>query len=104
MGRFIIKIKDRYFEWSTVVDAPITNGMRLGELHDYIKDEYGKRGLESLGERLQRVETSGTSCLVDDTMEETIRENHAGPNGESLTAEQIYEHYVNPPHETLPQT
>ena len=30
MPRFTIKIKDRYFHWSTIVDAPITHGMTMG--------------------------------------------------------------------------
>lgn len=103
MGRFIIKIKDRYFEWSTVVDAPITNGMTLDELRAYIKEEYGQRGLESLPERLKRVEACGTSSYLDKTVADTIRGNRAGPKERRLTAEQIYERYVNPPNETLPQ-
>jgi len=104
MGRFIIKIKDRYFEWSTVVDAPITNGMTLDELHAHIKEEYGKQGLESLPERLKRVEACGTASYLDKTVTDTIRGNRAGPKGKYLSAKQIYATYVNPPHETLPQT
>lgn len=99
MGHYIIKIKDRYFEWSTVVDAPITYGMTEDELRAYMKDEYGNEGLSRLSERLARVAAKGTSSLVDDGLADLIRYNRAGPNETSLTEEEIYARYAEAPKE-----
>lgn len=56
MGRYILKIKDHYLEWSTVVDAPVTFGMLLPEFKEYYRDEYGRDGYRELKHRLERVE------------------------------------------------
>jgi len=93
MGRGIIKIKDRYFEWSTVVDAPITSGMTKNELRAYIKGESGNKGLESLEARIERCDECGTS-FHGETLEGMLALNHAGEEGETeLTANEIYEEY-----------
>jgi hypothetical protein len=93
MPKYIIKIKDRYFEYSSVVDAPVTHGMSLGEFTEYYKEEYGKSSIENLKQRLERVEAKGTSCMLDESVEATISGNVAGKNGKSLTADEIYEKY-----------
>lgn len=48
MPRYIIKIKDKYFEWSTIVDAPVTNGMSLTEFRSYYQSEYGEDAMKNL--------------------------------------------------------
>ncbi len=93
MGRAIIKIKDRYFEWSTVVDAPVTYGMTLDELRTYIKEEQGRIGLEDLEANLKRIEEVGTSYRFT-TADEVISGNHAGLDGTYLTKDQIYDSYA----------
>ena len=90
MARAIIKIKDKYLEWSTVVDSPVTYGMTLDELKSYYKDEYGRRGLERLQFRLERVEKTGTSYFYPKTVEEVIGGNRAGPGETELTLDEIY--------------
>jgi len=98
MGRYIIKIKDRYFEWSTVVDAPITYGMTEDELRAYTKDEYGEEGLSRLPERLARVAQNGCSSHVE-SLADVIVYNRAGPNETRLTEEEIYARYAEAPKE-----
>jgi hypothetical protein len=97
MGSCLIKIKDLYFEWSTVVDAPITNGMKLRELVDYIEDEYGKQGLREFPERFARVIRYGHSMVQRYPspllLKGFIEGNRAGENETELTADQIYEKY-----------
>ncbi|MFW6030480.1 MAG: hypothetical protein ACOCRO_09540 [Halanaerobiales bacterium] len=93
MGKCIIKIKDKYFEWSTISDAPVTYGMNKDELQEYIKTEYGNKGLKELPERLKRVKEKGTSWLENINLEDTIKFNHAGENEEYLNKEEIYEQY-----------
>jgi len=92
MGRCLIKIKDKYFEWSTIVDAPITIGMSKSELEKHIKEEYGNEGLKGLPERLERVSKTGTSSLIPgENLESLISENRAGENESHISADEIYE-------------
>ncbi len=102
MPRTIIKIKDRYFEWSSIVDAPVTYGMTEEELRQYIEKEYGRRGTEALPERLQRVEEVGTSELGASDIDYTIGCNRAGPQETRFTAEEIYRKFGTPTTEPFP--
>ena len=97
MGKFIIKIKDRYFEWSTIVDAPVTYGLTLDELREYIKEEYGNEGLEELPARLERVEKYGTSSQNQESAEDLCARNRAGENEKHISLKQIYKQYTRPP-------
>lgn len=92
MGRGIVKIKDHYLEWSTIVDAPVTFGMSLAELEEHIRYEYGRSGLRDLPERLARVEQYGTS-FIGTSVEDVLRGNRAGPDEQALTADEIYQAY-----------
>ena len=92
MGRAIVKIKDKYFVWSSIVDAPITYGMTVAELKAWHKLEYGKS--VDVEQRLKRVEERGTSYIDCRSVEEVIRMNRAGDNETCLTADEIYEKYV----------
>lgn len=94
MPRFIIKIKDRYCEWSTVVDAPVSKLMPLDEFKEHIKYWDGMAGMQALPARLERVEAVGHSCRGTYTLEDIIACNHAGNDGEELTIDEIYEMYV----------
>lgn len=94
MGQYIIKIKGCYMEWSTIVDAPVTNGMTLEEFVKYYMGKYGVRGMDALGERLDRVEKFGHSALGPSmTLTELLEHNHAGKNEECLTEDEIYKMY-----------
>ena len=97
MGKFIIKIKDRYFEWSTIVDAPVTYGMTLDELKEYIKEEYGNEGLSGLPQRLERVEKYGTSSHYHESVKQLCSSNRAGENEKHISLKQIYKQYGIPP-------
>jgi hypothetical protein len=94
MGRAIIKIKDKYFEWSSIVDAPVTYGMSKDELKSYIKGMYGEKGLRELPTRLLRVEKTGTSFVDRTSLDDLISFNRAGENEENLTKDEIYQIYV----------
>ena len=92
MGKYIIKINDLYFEWSTIVDAPITYGMTKDELVEHIRWRYGQEGINELPKRLERVEKQGTSAHGY-TLERLIDYNRAGDNEKCLTIEEIYKKY-----------
>jgi len=83
MGRFIFKIsvkgKPYYGEWSTIVDAPISNLMELETFKDYYRLNYGLVGFRELDERLSRVEETGCSGF-DHTLKDLLSWNRAGKN------------------------
>ena len=101
MGRFIVKLRDRYFEWSTSVDAPVTYGMTADELREHIRDEYGNQGLRELPERLARVERTGCSAHDGRTAASVIRFNRAGDGETTLTEAQLWAAYAYPPNNML---
>lgn len=93
MGRFIVKIEDKYFEWSTVVDAPVTNGLTREQMEHFCRSEYGNLGMADFEERMKRVEERGHSLYRNDTVEDLVGWNRAGPNEECLTLAEIYRTY-----------
>ncbi|MCK9154500.1 MAG: hypothetical protein M0P12_00150 [Paludibacteraceae bacterium] len=93
MSRIIVKLKDYYFEYSTIVDAPVTYGMKRDEFEAYYRNEYGKSGMENFSSRMKRVDQKGTSSLYHNCAEETLKTNLAGHNGENLTVEEVYKFY-----------
>ena len=92
MGRYILKIKDYYLEWSTVVDCPVTFGMNLDQLTRHIRHEYGANGLRDLPERLERVNQTGTSKRGGN-LQDVISGNRAGPNESELDLGEIHQAY-----------
>ncbi len=97
MGRFICKLDDGdrsyYLEWSTVVDAPVTNGMTLEEFVRYYRDKYGTDGMRDFPERMQRVEENGCSFFVMHSLKSLLSGNRAGEGETCLTKKQIIERY-----------
>lgn len=97
MPRYIVKLtdagRDYYLEWSTIVDAPVTSGMSLKEFRSHYQQEYGREGIRGLDERMNRVESTGTSSHHHDSAEDTISCNRAGDGETRLTMEQIIDHY-----------
>lgn len=93
MARYIIKIKDKYLEWSTVVDAPVTICATLDDFKEYYIAEHGKASIGELAYRLARVEAKGTSSHIHGSLEDCIVGNRAGDNEETLTLDEIYEKY-----------
>ena len=96
MGRCILKLPGRdkfwYLIWSTVADAPVTYGMTLDELREYIREKEGASGLRDLPERLARCDAHGTSSLIS-SLEGLVECNRAGPGETNLSLEQIVEAY-----------
>lgn len=101
MGKCIFKLVDDdkrewFLEWSTIVDAPVTYGMSLDALREYVKDKYGSEGLAELPERLARVEQRGHSFHGDSEGEDVIgliAINRAGLNETMLTYRQMVDVY-----------
>jgi hypothetical protein len=91
MPRYVCQYNGRWFEWSTVVDAPVTFGMTREEFIDYYNNEYSGRDLES---RMERAEQKGTSSMMDSTLEDLITSNRAGYNENHLTLGEIERIYL----------
>lgn len=87
----------RYVVWSTVVDAPITYGMTEDELREYIREKYGRRGVDELPARLERCAAKGTSFLGDRNHYDVVRSNRAGPGETCLSYKRIVEQYWQAP-------
>ncbi len=89
MSGVIIKLGGRYFEWSTVSDAPRGGPFDLDGLRAYLRAEYGEEGVTSLPGRLARVEAKGTSSPYDKSVADTVRYNRAGPDESRLSLRQL---------------
>ena len=97
MPSFIICLKDGrkkwFLEWSTIVDAPTSKGMKYDEFCEWYVERYGTASRSDLYERMERAKTRGTSSMVGDTVESLIAGNRAGPNEKTLTLQQIIDRY-----------
>lgn len=78
MPRYIVKLNGYYFEYSTIIDAPVTFGMKLEDFKEYYQEKYGLDGMRILDERLDRVEKYGTSSCDKETADEMLSGNRAG--------------------------
>lgn len=85
MGRGIVKLaEDKYVEWSTVVDAPISEVFNHKEAQFKIGADF---------DRLDRLNETGTT-FVNRTAEDFLSFNRAGENESHLTAAEIVELYT----------
>jgi len=101
MGKFIIKMEkegdERYMEWSTIVDAPVTYGLRYDEFLAYYREEHGRRDMDDLLSefgRMARVQKNGTSEHGVESVHDTISNNRAGDKESHLTYDEIWQKYV----------
>jgi hypothetical protein len=95
MGRCIVKLNGCYAEWSTVVDAPITSFMPKDEFERWYEREHGRSAMAGLPERMERVEATGTSSLLD-TLDDLIAGNRAGKGETTLTKDELWAVYALP--------
>ena len=91
MGRYIIKLKDRYFDYSTVVDAPVTEPMTLDAYRAEYCRKFGQGAIRELDQRLERVEVKGTSSHIHSSAWDTIAHNRAGPEESCLSMDEFLE-------------
>ncbi len=91
MPRFICKLEEKYFEYSTIVDAIVTDCMSIDEFIDYYYFQYGHGAnvVTDLTNRLKRVEMIGTSSRLYDSVEELLINNRNGKDETRLSIEQI---------------
>jgi hypothetical protein len=82
--KHVLQGKDLYLVWSTVVDAPISNGCSLEELRSFWKDQPRRYKLGDLADWLK----AGVKTLAEVSIL-----NRAGRDETSLTEEQIIDYY-----------
>lgn len=95
MARFIARLDDMYFEWSTIVDAPVTYGMTREEFKEYYLEEYGRSSLLEFEQRMLRVDAKGTSSHIHASAEETVYVNRAGKGETCLSLAQLKRYLSN---------
>lgn len=103
MARFFVRLHNpdetsqtAVVEWSSVVDAPLTHGMRTeGEIREHVGHTYGALALASLPERLERLEAYGHTLVgqPNETPEGIIAGNRAGPRGGRLGMRGLWRKY-----------
>jgi len=94
MPRFIVRLaEDKYVEWSTIVDAPVTFIVSREQMLQYLDSWHGHSSYAENRARLDRADKNGTSAMSPLSMEELIRENRAGEKEKCISLEEIIERY-----------
>lgn len=95
MPTYIIKLSDKdrdyYFDWSTIVDAPVSKPMVLDEYKEYYSNKYGTEGMRELPERLARCDKFGYSGYSQDWLKDILSNNKASGSGKHMTKKQLTE-------------
>jgi hypothetical protein len=79
-------------EWSTVVDAPVTYGMRRDEVEKHHREQYGVDGAVRLPRLMSELDARGISSRG--TSRETVLQvNRAGHHEACATEAEIVEWY-----------
>lgn len=89
MPKYIVKLSDKYLEYSTICDAPVTFGMSRDEMRAYLIERYGTAEEAETDRRLDRCDAIGTSSMMDTSAEDALSYNRAGPCEVTLTVDEI---------------
>jgi hypothetical protein len=96
MPRYIVKLDEFYFEWSTIVDAPVTYGVDRETFIKGYREAYPHEPPGMLDERMRRVDAFGSSRFDATAADILIAGNRAGPDGKCITKEEIIKLYKDP--------
>ncbi len=92
MPHYTLKLgEDQYLEWSTIVDAPITNILSRKEIISFLKTRYPDKEV-LINKRLNLVDEVGTS-IENYSVEQIIKYNRAGEDEKSISLEEIKQRY-----------
>jgi hypothetical protein len=99
MGNPIIYHNGAYNLYTTIGDGPwFEEALTLEELKEFIKEEYGRRGMEEFPQRLERAHKTGTSAHGL-TLSDQILCNQCGEGCESISEEEFIRRYLTLPAE-----
>jgi hypothetical protein len=94
MPTYICHHQGWFFDWSTVVDAPVSLGMNLAQYKQHYRYRYGQDGMEELPDRLKRTLEQGTSFRGGMTIDELIGgHNRAGHDETYLPLDEVIRIY-----------
>lgn len=93
MGVIVKLGPDQYLLWSTLSDAPVTHVMTRQSMLNWLLANRDLRD-DAPEVRMERTDQNGTSTIPGESMEDFIRYNRAGPEGKTLTVEEILEKYA----------
>lgn len=91
MPTFIIHRNGLFFEWSTVIDAPVTCAMTREEYEAHYQNMHGLLGMRELPDRLERAVESGTSSRGRSSVEDMVAGNRAGEDESELSFDAVIE-------------
>ena len=93
MGRFIVKLdKNKYVEWSSIVDAPVTFILNKKEMLSYLDEMYGKSCYFKNRKDINLADEKGTSSFMYG-LEILKSYNRAGEKEEVISFDEIMERY-----------
>jgi hypothetical protein len=92
MGKCIIKLEDKYMQWTTVSDSPASLLLPEPLFRRWYFSEYGNSSYMDYRLAMQRVEEHGCSAYGE-TPDSVIKNNRAGKGEKKLTRKQLVEAY-----------
>lgn len=93
----------RFLEYSTISDAPVSKAMMFDEFRAHYLDKYGTNSKLEFNERIERAVESGSSAWGEN-FESTILTNRAGDNEGNLTLDQfVKKFFIDPPAQEGPE-
>lgn len=96
MSKYVIKLRDRYLEWSTVTGSPTTFGMTRVEMAQYLFQKGTEELTQEIREQIARADKYGTSADPPASVERVILCNRTGENEEGRSPDEIYAKYCPP--------
>lgn len=94
MERFIVKLdKNKYVEWSSVVDAPVTFILNKEEMLSYLDEMHGKISFSKNRKDIDMADRKGTSSLIYNDVKLLLSCNGAGEKEESISLDEILKKY-----------
>lgn len=99
MGKAIFKVTDngeeRFLVWSSFVDAPVTFACTAEEIIELWVEDAIEHAKEEAQRMIERARTSGSSSRMGyNTLADVATANCAGPDGSTLTEDEIIEFFV----------
>src|SRR5262245_38104891 len=98
MSRTILRLRDKYLEWSSVTNSPVTFGVEASTFIAYLRMTYGPEGLKDRAIDLEWARKYGVGqrlASYDRTrnLVKFIEGNRAGPDEAELNLYEIYQAY-----------
>lgn len=95
MPSYIIQKNNVFNIYTTVADGCyFESGLTLEQLKEWYEFEYGKRGMVDFDQRIERCMVKGTSSLIDNSLEDCVSLNRAGPRETRLSFQEFVDKYL----------